>query len=323
MGSECRILLFDGELRLSWYNGAAAEAWSLDASSVGEHLETLATPRDWIFASRVARARVEPRSEQVSEAGRLVLIEPASPPLTGVLVADLEPETFASDGASTEAMWRRLASMAAVVAHEVKNPLAGVTGALHVIAGRLPEGSPERSIVAEMQARLSGLNATIDELLLFARPVRVRGRPASVRDLVDAAIVAAERHLDAGRISFVVEGQPDELNGDPDLLRHAIRNVLINAAQASPTGGRVLVGVKADAGRIEVRISDAGPGVPAEIQQLIFQPFFTRKSRGTGLGLTVARRIIEAHGGTINLAINDAPGATFVIALPLGLAVTG
>ena len=318
MGSDCRIVLFDGELCLSWYNGAAAEAWPLDAEEVGASLDALGARHGWPWTGHVRDVQATARADRLALEGRVVRIEPAAGPLGGVLVADLDPTSFANaDAASVEALWKRLGTMASVVAHEVKNPLAGVTGALHVFAGRLPTGSADRAIVHEMQARLGGLDATIDELLLFARPVRVRSRPAALRSILDAAVAAAHRHTDGARAEVEVHGHAPELRVDADLVQHALRNLMVNAVQASPPGGTVRVEVNAGPRRVHVYVSDSGPGVPVELEGQIFQPFFTRKSRGTGLGLTVARRIVEAHGGALHLVPERGPGATFLMELPV------
>jgi len=134
--------------------------------------------------------------------------------------------------------------------------------------------------------------------------------------VLDRAVEALRKHPDGGRVEVEVRGDAPEVRLDVELVSHAMTNVLVNAAQASPTGGRVEVTVRADGERIRVAIADDGPGVAAEVAPLVFQPFFTRKSRGAGLGLTVARRIIEAHAGRIELSAPPARGAEFAIDLP-------
>jgi len=315
--SDCRIALFDGVLRLAWFNRAAAEQWDLTSADLGRSAVALSDGRAWPWLAGLQQAGISGEPERLWTEGRLIRFELATRPDDGVLVTDLDPASFAlGDAASVESMWRRVGKMASVIAHEVKNPLAGVSGALHVIANRFARGSPEREIVAEMQARLGSLNATIDELLLFARPVHVRSRVAPIRVVLDRAVEALRKHPDGGRVEVEVRGDAPEVRLDVELVSHAMTNVLVNAAQASPTGGRVEVTVRADGERIRVAIADDGPGVAAEVAPLVFQPFFTRKSRGAGLGLTVARRIIEAHAGRIELSAPPARGAEFAIDLP-------
>lgn len=320
MDSDCRIAFFDGELRLTWFNGAAAEAWRLSPAALGDSLESLARDRPWPWCAHAVDAHTARSPRRVHLDGRVIRLEPgadreAVP--SGLIVADVDPSSFANaDAASVDALWRRLGKMASVVAHEVKNPLAGVSGALHVLAGRFPRGSAERSVVAEMQDRLSGLNATIDELLLFARPVRLRAGVVGSDLLTDRAVAGLAKHPDARQTRVIVEGSAARLHLDVDLVSHALQNLLVNAAQASPPDAVVRVVIASDERTTRFTVLDQGPGVSDELRDAIFEPFFTRKSRGIGLGLTVARRIAEAHDGTLTYETSPERGARFVLALP-------
>lgn len=319
MTEDCRIIAFDGALRLAWYNESAADTWSLDGQDVGEPLEVLAAPRGWSWVAAVRRAQSSRDPQRLTENGRVIRVEPASAPGDQVLVADLDLASSAhADAVIADSMWRRLGKMASVVAHEVKNPLAGVSGALHVIAGRFPANSPERQIVEEMQSRLGALNSTIDELLLFARPLRLRSSRVPMAHVLERSVLDLRKHPDAANAAVQIRGVPPSLRMDADLICRAIRNLLVNAVQASEPGADVGVDVETHDGELRLWVWDQGRGVPDEVARRMFDPFFTRKSRGPGLGLTVARRIVEAHDGTLELDRDRGPGTHLRMVLPLG-----
>jgi two-component system sensor kinase FixL len=191
----------------------------------------------------------------------------------------------------------RLGEMAAVIAHEVKNPLAGIRGAVQVISGRLPKESREAAVVGEIISRIDTLAGLIQDLLLFARPPQPRPAPVDVLPLVvtTAELLNSDPALSGMRIE--VEGSAPPLAADAELLKIVFLNLLVNSAHAMGGEGRIRVSidVAGDSGRVTV--ADTGPGIPAEIREQIFTPFFTTKSRGTGLGLPTAKRLVEAQSG--------------------------
>ncbi|MBI4576908.1 MAG: PAS domain-containing protein [Planctomycetes bacterium] len=211
-----------------------------------------------------------------------------------------------------------LGRMAATVAHEVRNPLAGIRSAVSVLGRRLAAAGLETG-VEEILGRIDDLDTVTRDLLDFARPVRVRRRPVRIREVLESvtACLAADPEFTAVR--FGVEAPAGtSVEVDPDRLRQAAFNLCHNAAQAVGAGGHVRVAARVADGALEVTVTDDGPGVPEEVQARLFNPFFTTKAVGSGLGLTVVRRVAEAHGGSVRHERPPQGGACFRLVLPLG-----
>ena len=210
----------------------------------------------------------------------------------------------------------RLGQMAAVVAHEVKNPIAGIRGALQVIASRMPADSRDKPIVGDIIARLDALNGIVHDLLVFARPRALRSEPVDLDRLIRDTLqllhrdpVFADVHVDFPPADAVA-------SGDAEQLQLVFTNVLMNAAQAMGGTGVITIGIERRQQQFVVSIADKGPGMPAEVHGQAFEPFFTTKHRGTGLGLPIARRIVVGHRGTIDMEPQAAGGTVVLISLP-------
>ncbi|MBI2896651.1 MAG: PAS domain-containing protein [Deltaproteobacteria bacterium] len=210
----------------------------------------------------------------------------------------------------------RLGEMTAMVAHEVRNPLAGIRGAVELLGERLPESDEGRSVAREVLTRLEGLERLVDEMLLFARPSRPTCEPLGIRPLIEEVWRLVERDPSFGSLRIDLVGPAANLVADPVLLRQLFLNVLLNAAQASPAGGLVKVAVEVDR-ECHVTVSDEGPGVPVELRSKIFEPFFTTKHHGSGLGLPIAWRAANLHGGEITARFPPSGGTAIEIRLPL------
>ncbi|MFQ5897607.1 MAG: nitrogen regulation protein NR(II) [Candidatus Methylomirabilia bacterium] len=214
--------------------------------------------------------------------------------------------------------------LAAGLAHDLRNPLAGISGALHVLTGRLPGDDPQHALLAEIQAQIARMNKTLTDLLWHARPPEPRRLPLNVNEVVERSLWFLPM-ASGTRIELVKDLQPDLplLRLDPNLLHQAFLNVLVNARQAMPNGGRLTVSSRlrrnpSGKGEVaEVAIADTGPGIAQEDLSRIFQPFFTTKAHGTGLGLAIAARLVEQHGGQIRVESTPGKGSTFHITLPV------
>jgi PAS domain S-box-containing protein len=209
----------------------------------------------------------------------------------------------------------QLGEMSAIIAHEVKNPLAGMSGALQVIATRLPAEGQERRIIGDILERIRSLNLSLHDLLTFAQPREPVCEAADVRALVGRAAdrLASEARLGTLKIEIVGDGV---VHGDPALLEEVFHDLLVNAAQAMKATGTVRVTLQPLQSAVRILVDDEGPGIPEELRDKVLQPFFTTRTRGTGLGLAVVKRTIDMHRGSLVVDAAPSGGARFVIDLP-------
>jgi two-component system sensor kinase FixL len=243
------------------------------------------------------------------------MVMDGQPKFTGIL-HDLTARVQMETRLREQSALTKLGEMAAVVAHEVKNPLAGIRGAIQVIGGRLPAGSRDAAVVKEIIARVDALNDLMKDLLLFARPPTPRFAPVQIVPLLQtvADLVRQDPALNGLRIDVV--GSVPPVTGDAGLLKIVVQNLILNAVHATEGRGVIRVAAVVTDGGCEITVADNGPGIPPDVREKLFTPFLTTKARGTGLGLSTAKRLIEAQGGAISL---DCPreGGT-VVTLQLG-----
>jgi two-component system sensor kinase FixL len=209
----------------------------------------------------------------------------------------------------------RLGELSAVLAHEIKNPLAAVSGAIQILGERL-SGGEDREIVAEILRRLDGLSALMGDLLLYARPPKPKLGRVVVSELVEGLIAFMQRDAGWRRVEVTVTGEAPPVRADAELLKVALQNLLVNAVQAMDGKGAVAIRLQIGGDLVHVDVVDSGPGIPADVQAKLFTPFFTTKSRGTGLGLATVRRIAEAHGGRVEIIHAGPSGTTMRFSLP-------
>lgn len=205
-----------------------------------------------------------------------------------------------------------LGEMSAVLAHEIRNPLASLKGHAQLLAERLAADSPERQKADRVVHEATRLQTLAGNLLEFARSGAIHPVPADPAALLREAV--AETGPDV--VDCDVAAAPPDWRLDEEGVRRALANVLRNAVQASPPGARVEATVARERGRLVFTVRDHGPGfAPGQIAQL-FDPFYTTRATGTGLGLAVAQRMVRLHGGAIHAENDPAGGARVRIVIP-------
>jgi len=235
---------------------------------------------------------------------------------TGIL-HDLTSRVAMEERLREQAALVRLGEMAAVIAHEVKNPLAAVRGAIQVIGKRLAAGSREAAVVTDIIARIDTLNLLVRDLLLFARPPQPHPIAVDVRSVLSMTVDLLRGDEAHAGVRVTMTGEAPPIMADVELLKIVFLNLLINSAQAMKGQGVITVDVSADSHSCCVVTTDTGPGIPPEVRSRLFTPFVTTKARGTGLGLSTVRRLIEAHHGEIRVESPAPGGARVTVTLPL------
>ena len=213
----------------------------------------------------------------------------------------------------------RIGEMAAVLAHEIRNPLAGIRGAMQVMASRQDAASKEAAVTKEIIARVDTLAELMQDLLLFARPPQPRPGPVDLKSLLLTTVELMKQDPAVSGVQVHIEGATPTALADAELLKIVFHNLLINSAQAIGSRGDLLIALSTSDVTCSVAFIDQGPGIPPEVREKIFTPFFTTKVRGTGLGLPTAKRLIEAQRGTISVGCPAAGGTTVTVRLPAGV----
>jgi PAS domain S-box-containing protein len=232
--------------------------------------------------------------------------------------ADITARKAAEAKLAHQATLARVGQLAAVVAHEVRNPLAGIKGAIQILMSRRQAGDTELPVLRDIVARIDALSELINDLMIYARPRPPRPAVVRLHSIIADAITIARRDPAAQNIDIAVEGNDVTVDADPELIRAMLLNLLLNAAQAMAgrSGGVVVrTARRGDAAIIDV--CDNGPGIPDDIRPQIFEPFFTTKARGGGLGLPIARRTAELHGGSLAVDCPAGGGTVITIQLPI------
>jgi signal transduction histidine kinase len=210
--------------------------------------------------------------------------------------------------------------LASGVAHEIRNPLTGVLGALDLALRRLPDGDPGKRLLEEARQELQRIERTTRQLLRYAQPPELREIVVDPAELVQRAVQVVGVQASAAGIRIATRKGDDAahvVRVDPELMVQVLVNLMLNGIQAMQQNGELEVWTEPHGRELWLGVRDTGPGIPPELRSEIFRPFYTTKSTGTGLGLSISRQIVERHGGSLWLEAGRNGGTTFVIALPL------
>lgn len=212
-----------------------------------------------------------------------------------------------------------LGELAAGLAHEIRNPLAGIAGVIEIVSRDLPVTSPARAVVKDVRQEIAQINRILTDLLGTARPRAPEMRSSDLNLTVEHAIMLARQQVLSKpiKIELIKAPKAPEIGHDSDQIHQVLLNLLLNAVQAIEGTGMVRVEVKTEEEYAVVTVTDTGTGIPPEHLPNIFRPFFTTKGNGTGLGLSLARRIVEEHNGRIEVSSELGQGTCFSVYLPL------
>ena len=212
-----------------------------------------------------------------------------------------------------------LGELAAGLAHEIRNPLAGIAGVIDIIGRDLPEHSPARGVFKEVRSEVQHINRILTDLLETARPKPPQFRAANLNATAEHAVMFAQQQALSKpiKIALLKTDNLPTIMHDAGQIHQVLLNLLLNGIQAIEDAGEVHVQVGREDGFASVTVSDTGRGIPPENLSNIFRPFYTTKGHGTGLGLSLAKRIVEDHGGRLEVTSEVGRGSRFVILLPL------
>jgi PAS domain S-box-containing protein len=231
--------------------------------------------------------------------------------------ADITARKQAEEQLRQQAALARVGQMAAVVAHEVRNPLAGIKGAMQILISRRAADDRELPVMRDIVGRIDALSELINDLMVFARPRPPKLSVVELRPLILDAISMVRRDPIAESVHIAVAGEDLSVTADSEMVRATVLNLLLNSVQAMIGRGRIDVTLALRGDRAAIEVRDTGPGIPDELREQVFEPFFTTKARGGGLGLPIARRTAELHGGSLILEVPRGGGTIVTLTIPV------
>jgi two-component system, NtrC family, sensor kinase len=211
-----------------------------------------------------------------------------------------------------------LGELAAGLAHEIRNPLAGIAGVVEIMGKELPATSPSRGVIGEVHREILHIQAILNDLLSYARPRPPNIHPANLSATIEQAVLLGRQQVLTKPIQIVFESNPSMVlvEHDPVLIQQVVLNLVLNGIQAICGEGYVRIGLQDEPGFVVIQVADTGQGISAEALPKIFKPFFTTRTGGTGLGLSLANSIVQSHAGRIEVSSTLGKGTRFRIWLP-------
>jgi signal transduction histidine kinase len=321
-GSLERLKDYQRDYLLSLSSGEYDEAYARDRLRIGRQHSKIGLDPEWylgtygLYLDLLLPLIHERFGEDVRGAVR------ASAALTKLMILDMQLVLDAYYGIRQKQAIEKTEQLAAVgelaasIAHEVRNPLAGMKGALEVLSKDLEPSNQE--IVDELLAQIERLEHLVRDLLTYARPRALVRRTFDSHELLDRLLRLYKDQCDAQQVTVQRVYAPGtrRLNADPRQMEQVFLNLIHNALQAMLEGGTLTVITGTTAGGIGITFEDTGKGIPPTDLPKVHQPFFTTKHRGSGLGLPIVKKIVEAHGGWFRLASKAGDGTSATVVIP-------
>ena len=236
-----------------------------------------------------------------------------------VLFRDLSEIKKLQDQVREGDRFAAIGKVAAGVAHEIRNPLFGITSVAQILAMEVKDGTPQKSLIDAMLSETSRLNTLVEDMLLYGRPMKVLPQTTDLHALIESVLEFHKAGITGKGLTVVKDFDPDlpDVSVDPHQMRQVFLNILVNALDASSKGGEIRLKTKRHRGGVSVTVGDTGIGVPEPDLPKIFDLFFTTKEKGTGLGLAICRKIVEDHGGSISIESAPGKGTAVYLNFPL------
>src|SRR5579862_2553770 len=234
---------------------------------------------------------------------------------TGI-IRDLTERNALEARLRDESALARLGELASVLAHEVRNPLAAVSGAVQMLVDHARLDEDHLAVAGEIINRLDALNELVSDLLMYARPPQPKLGSVNLAELFDVFVRFFQSDPEWKDITFAAAGHSDPVRADAELLKIVLQNLLLNAAQAMNGRGQIAIQWNQAGSEVSIDIADHGPGIDPRVRETLFTPFVTTKVRGTGLGLPTVVRLVRAHGGAVGVHSSGPAGTTIRLTLP-------
>lgn len=214
-----------------------------------------------------------------------------------------------------------IGQLAASLAHEIKNPLAGISGAIQVLGAGMAADHPHREIIAESLRQIDRLDAAVRDLLIYARPKPPEKSRVDLAELIGHVLVLLREEPAFRHVRVLCENMetPCLVQADEAQLHQVISNLLLNAAHACERGGTIRCRLDEADALVRLTVEDNGCGMASDVLVRVFEPFYTTKARGTGLGLSICKRIVEAHRGAMDIESKIGKGTRVTVEIPAGM----